>query len=75
MSATTLMRSRRFAPMFWTQFLSALSDNFVKNALVMLIVFRVGLSASHGSLKRPFGIILLALYIAITLLSFGKGRL
>ena len=27
-----LITSRRFAPLFWCQFLSALNDNFVKNA-------------------------------------------
>ena len=26
-----LMTSRRFAPLFWTQFLSAFNDNFLKN--------------------------------------------
>ncbi|RWC46596.1 MAG: acyl-[ACP]--phospholipid O-acyltransferase [Mesorhizobium sp.] len=33
------MRSRRFAPLFWTQFLSAFNDNFLKNTLVFLILF------------------------------------
>lgn len=37
-----LMTSKRFAPLFWTQFLSALNDNFLKNALVMLILFGFG---------------------------------
>ena len=34
-----LMTSRRFAPLFWTQFLSAFNDNFLKNTLVFLILF------------------------------------
>ncbi len=29
-----LMTSRRFAPLFWTQFVAAFNDNFLKNALV-----------------------------------------
>ena len=33
------MRSRRFWPLFWTQFLGAFNDNLFKNALVMLIAF------------------------------------
>ena len=41
-----LMSSRRFAPLFWAQFFSALNDNFLKNALVILILFGVG--AGHG---------------------------
>ncbi len=37
-----LMATRRFAPLFWCQFFSALNDNFVKNALIILILFKVG---------------------------------
>ena len=37
--------SRRFAPLFWCQFFSAFSDNFLKNALVFLILFKIGGSA------------------------------
>ncbi|HEX2216014.1 MAG TPA: MFS transporter, partial [Xanthobacteraceae bacterium] len=39
--ATSLMTSRRFAPLFWCQFFSAFNDNFLKNTLVFLILFRV----------------------------------
>src|SRR5947199_8855523 len=34
-----LLSSRRFAPLFWAQFCSALNDNILKNALVILILF------------------------------------
>jgi len=40
--ADHLMTSRRFAPLFWCQFFSAFNDNFLKNALVFLILFRAG---------------------------------
>ena len=41
-----LMMARRFAPLFWTQFFSALNDNVLKNALVFLIlVDRAGAGA------------------------------
>ena len=36
------MSSRRFAPIFWCQLFSAFNDNFLKNALVFLILMRVG---------------------------------
>jgi 1-acyl-sn-glycerol-3-phosphate acyltransferase len=39
MSQGTLLRTRRFAPFFWTQFLGALNDNVFKNALVILFAF------------------------------------
>jgi acyl-[acyl-carrier-protein]-phospholipid O-acyltransferase / long-chain-fatty-acid--[acyl-carrier-protein] ligase len=31
-----LLAERRFAPLFWCQFLSAFNDNLLKNALVFL---------------------------------------
>jgi 1-acyl-sn-glycerol-3-phosphate acyltransferase len=34
-----LMRERRFAPFFWTQFAGAANDNVLKNALVIFIAF------------------------------------
>jgi acyl-[acyl-carrier-protein]-phospholipid O-acyltransferase/long-chain-fatty-acid--[acyl-carrier-protein] ligase len=37
-----LMTARRFAPLFWCQFLSAFNDNFVRQMLVLLIIFRFG---------------------------------
>ena len=39
MSQFELLRTRRFAPFFWTQFLGALNDNVFKNALVILFAF------------------------------------
>ena len=35
----SLMTAKRFAPLFWTQFFSAFNDNFLKNALVFLILY------------------------------------
>src|ERR1700751_1966458 len=40
--ASSLLLTRRFAPLFWCQFFSAFSDNFLKNALVFLLVYQVG---------------------------------
>jgi acyl-[acyl-carrier-protein]-phospholipid O-acyltransferase / long-chain-fatty-acid--[acyl-carrier-protein] ligase len=44
--AQPLMVSRHFAPLFWCQFLSAFNDNFLKNALVFLILF--GMPGARG---------------------------
>ncbi|MBM3527866.1 MAG: acyl-[ACP]--phospholipid O-acyltransferase [Alphaproteobacteria bacterium] len=44
----SLFFSRRFAPLFWTQFFSAFSDNFLKNALVFLILFKIGGSGAES---------------------------
>jgi len=35
-----LLLSRRFAPLFWCQFFAAFNDNFLKTALVFVILFR-----------------------------------
>src|SRR5215813_7380342 len=51
----TLMRSRRFAPLFWCQFCSALNDNFLKNALGMLILF--GLGGTAGGVAQHPGVL------------------
>lgn len=40
-SQFALLRARRFLPLFITQFLGALNDNLFKNALVILILYRV----------------------------------
>src|SRR5271163_1595800 len=39
--SSSLLTTRRFAPLFWCQFFSAFNDNFLKNALVFLILFKV----------------------------------
>ncbi|HTC07678.1 MAG TPA: MFS transporter [Acetobacteraceae bacterium] len=40
-----LLRTRRFLPLFVTQFLGALNDNLFKNAMVVLALFQAG---THG---------------------------
>ena len=36
-----LLLSRRFAPLFWCQFFAAFNDNFLKTALVFVVLFHV----------------------------------
>ncbi len=40
MTQFQLFKTRRFLPLFWTQFLGAFNDNVYKNALVILIIFQ-----------------------------------
>ena len=54
-----LMSSRRFAPLFWTQFLTAFNDNFLKNAIVFFILFKLAGSDSEA-LVTLAGAILIA---------------
>src|SRR5258708_11797073 len=44
-SPFALLQSRRFLPLFVTQFLGALNDNFFKNALVILVTYRLAQEA------------------------------
>ncbi len=46
--SSSLLMTRRFAPLFWCQFFSAFSDNFLKNALVFLILFHPEISGERG---------------------------
>jgi acyl-[acyl-carrier-protein]-phospholipid O-acyltransferase / long-chain-fatty-acid--[acyl-carrier-protein] ligase len=68
-----LMTSRRFAPLFWCQFCSALNDNFLKNALVMLILFGLGGSGAVGGGYGPIlvtlaGIVFIAPFFILSAL-------
>lgn len=40
MSQIQLLKERRFFPLFWTQFSAAFNDNFLKNAMIILITFK-----------------------------------
>ena len=45
-SALSLLTTRRFAPLFITQFLGAMNDNVFKNALIILTLFRLATGES-----------------------------
>ncbi len=54
--SNSLMLSRRFAPLFWCQFFSAFNDNFLKNALVFLILFTPGVADSGALITLTAGV-------------------
>ena len=41
-----LLREKRFAPFFWTQFLGAGNDNIYKNALIIFVAFHAAANAT-----------------------------
>ncbi|HRD76809.1 MAG TPA: acyl-[ACP]--phospholipid O-acyltransferase [Hyphomicrobiaceae bacterium] len=70
---TKLMSARRFAPLFWCQFFSALNDNILKNALGMLILFGIGTTAAQSPetasiLITLSGVIMLAPFFILSAL-------
>ena len=69
-----LLRERRFAPFFWTQFLGAGNDNVYKNALIIFVAFQ----ASTMTTLDPNALVNLAgaVFIApFVLLSATAGQL
>jgi 1-acyl-sn-glycerol-3-phosphate acyltransferase len=62
-SQFALLKTQRFAPFFWTQFLGAFNDNVFKNALILLIAYRgtahvinadIMINAAAGLFILPF---------------------
>ncbi|HWG06434.1 MAG TPA: MFS transporter, partial [Beijerinckiaceae bacterium] len=54
-----LMRSRRFAPLFWCQFLSAFNDNCVRQMLALLVLFELGQKSAGSLITLAVGIFIL----------------
>jgi acyl-[acyl-carrier-protein]-phospholipid O-acyltransferase / long-chain-fatty-acid--[acyl-carrier-protein] ligase len=63
--ALALLASRRFGPLFATQFLSALNDNAVRNALVLMIAYSGDIGALSAQILIPLaaGIFMLPFFL------------
>lgn len=61
----SLLATRRFAPLFWRQFFAAFNDNFLKNALVLLILAQIG-GAKGASLVTLAGAIFIAPFFLLS---------
>ncbi|HXZ21553.1 MAG TPA: MFS transporter [Pseudolabrys sp.] len=64
---TPLMLSRRFAPLFWCQFFAAFNDNFLKTALVFVILFHSG-AADPDALITSASAVFIAPYFFLSAL-------
>src|SRR5690349_1887441 len=51
--ALALVASRRFGPLFATQFLSAFNDNAVRNALILMIAYSGEIDALSAQILIP----------------------
>ncbi len=69
-----LLRERRFAPFFWTQFLGAGNDNIYKNALVIFVAFHAATltSLDANALVNLAGAVFIAPFV---LFSATAGQL
>ena len=59
----SLLKSRRFAPLFWCQFFSAFNDNFLKNALALLILFKIGGQSGESLVTLAGGIFIAPFFL------------
>ena len=59
----SLLGSRRFAPLFWCQFFSAFNDNFLKNALALLILLKIGGQAAEPLVTLAGGIFIAPFFL------------
>ncbi|HEX6792384.1 MAG TPA: MFS transporter [Casimicrobiaceae bacterium] len=73
-SQYALLRERRFAPFFWTQFLGAANDNVFKNAFVVFVTFEAATSVAldSGTLVNLIGAVFI---LPFMLLSATAGQL
>ena len=68
-----LLRQRRFAPFFWTQFFGAANDNLLKFAFTVLVTYRLEVSWLPRSMA---GLVIGAVFILpFVLLSATSGQL
>jgi 1-acyl-sn-glycerol-3-phosphate acyltransferase len=63
MSQSRLLAQKRFAPLFWTQFLGALNDNVYKNALVILFSARLARETAHTLVQVAGGVFILPYFL------------
>ncbi|WP_330083670.1 acyl-[ACP]--phospholipid O-acyltransferase [Methylocystis iwaonis] len=61
----SLLATRRFAPLFWRQFFAAFNDNFLKNALVLMILAQIG-GEKGASLVTLAGAIFIAPFFLLS---------
>ena len=60
-----LLRSRRFGPLFWVQFLAAFNDNVFKQGLVILVAFKAASEGESAMLSTlASGLLVLPFFLA-----------
>ncbi len=69
----SLLRSRRFAPLFWTQALGGFNDNLFKQAMALLVAYRVGAGSGldPASLTALAGATFVAPFIVLSAFAGG----
>jgi acyl-[acyl-carrier-protein]-phospholipid O-acyltransferase / long-chain-fatty-acid--[acyl-carrier-protein] ligase len=63
MPMLALLAQRRFAPLFWTQFLAAFNDNFLKNSLIFLVMAQMSANEAHARITLASGLFMLPFFL------------
>lgn len=63
----SLLRARRFAPLFWCQLFAAFNDNFVKNALAILLIYTIGGSTGASLVTLATALFIMPFFIVSAL--------
>ena len=63
----SLLRSRRFAPLFGAQLFAAFNDNFIKNALAILLIYKIGGELGHQLVTLATALFILPFFIVSAL--------
>ena len=58
-----LLFDRRFWPLFWTQFLGAMNDNFFKNAMALLILYELATAGGATLVTAAAGVFILPFFL------------
>jgi len=61
--SSSLLATRRFAPLFWCQFFSAFNDNFLKNSLVFLILFKMSGENSQALITLAGAVLIFPFFV------------
>jgi acyl-[acyl-carrier-protein]-phospholipid O-acyltransferase/long-chain-fatty-acid--[acyl-carrier-protein] ligase len=61
--SSSLLLTRRFAPLFWCQFFAAFSDNFLKQALIIVVLFKIGGPAADALVTLAPAVFILPYFV------------
>ena len=69
-NVTHLLKTRRFVPLFVTQFLGAFNDNLFRTAMVLLVIYGIYRSAEQEALFSAIaGLLFIAPFFLLSALS------
>ena len=59
----TLLKSRKFAPLFWCQFFSAFNDSFLKMAVISLLLYPIAVAHADPLIQLATALFILPSFV------------